>query len=464
MIENFSLKKIFKKKKIKTRFCPEPSGFLHIGHLKNFYINYLIAEKTKGEINIRIDDSNPEKIKKKYEKNIPIEIFKLNFKKRIKITKTSFYFIRMYKITKKFIKVGLAYVDSQKKNIFIERRGSYKKKGIDSCFRNRTVFENLYFLKKMKKGLFNLGENIVRLKIKMDSRNMYMRDPVIYRIKKDKKKKTIFPNYDFCNSICDRIERINYSICSKEFENNKKLYNFIINKYNDIYKKNHLCEQIELSRLDIEGEKLQKRKIKSLIKKKKIINWGDIRLLTLRGMRNKGYSNGVIKDIVKMTGFTKSNCKIKKEQLKDVIIRRMKKEVKKKVFVIFKPIKIKDIKKRDFFFVEKKKKIKFTYHLKNRLFFFLKKKRNIILCKSLLDKSKKRGESFLEKSKKNKSLKFYLIKDNKIISRYGFLNTKKLENKELIIINKIGFFKTIIKNGRFSFFEVESFPERKKYL
>ncbi|UOQ27858.1 Glutamine--tRNA ligase (Gln-tRNA) [Candidatus Vidania fulgoroideae] len=462
MIENFSLKRILKKRKIRTRFCPEPSGFLHIGHLKNFYINYVIAKKTKGKINIRIDDSNPEKIKKKYEKNIPIEIFKLNFKKRIKITKTSFYFKRMYKITKKFIKVGLAYVDSQKKSIFIEKKGNYSRKGVNSCFRNRTVLENLYFLKKMKKGLFNIGESTVRLKIKMDSDNIYMRDPVIYRIKEKKKKKTIFPNYDFCNSICDRIERINYSICSKEFENNKKLYNFIIKKYNNIYKKDHSCRQIELSRLEIEGEKLQKRKIKNLIKRKKIANWGDIRLLTLRGMKNRGYSNKVIKDIVKMTGFTKSNCKIRKEKVKEVVIRRMKGEVQKKIFVIFKPIKIKDIKKKDFFFVEKKKKIKYIYNLRDESLFFLKKKNNIIICISFFNKKKKK-ERFLKRSKKNMFLKFYLIKKNKITSKYGFLSTEKLENRELVIINKLGFFKTIVKNGRFSFFEVESFP-KKKYL
>ncbi|UOQ33076.1 Glutamine--tRNA ligase (Gln-tRNA) [Candidatus Vidania fulgoroideae] len=458
MIENFFLKKILEEKKIRTRFCPEPSGFLHIGHLKNFYVNYTIAKKTKGKINIRIDDSNPERTKKRFEKNIPIEIFKLGFKKKIKITKTSFYFKRMFKIAKKFIKSKLAYIDSQNRKHFLKNKGEYKKKGINSCFRKRTILENLYIFKKMKSGLFNPGENIARLRINMKSKNTCMRDPVIYRIKKKKGITNMYPNYDFCNSICDRIERINFSVCSKEFENNRELYYFIVEKYNNFYKKKHICKQIELSRLKIEGKDLQKRKIKELIKKKKIINWGDVRLLTLRGMRNRGYSNEVIKDIIKVTGFTKSNYNIKKKQVKKIIIKRMSREIKRKIVAIFKPIRIKDIKnEKNGFFVEKKKRVSFIYNIGKLSFFFLKKKESLILCVSFSKKNGVKKEYFLKENGKNKLLKLYIIKRDKIYVKSGIFCDKNFKNEEILQINKIGFFKTIIKDKKISFFEVESF-------
>ncbi|MGX7583060.1 glutamate--tRNA ligase family protein [Candidatus Vidania fulgoroideorum] len=448
---NSLLKEIIKKKKIKTRFCPEPSGFLHVGHLKNFYINYFVSKKTNGKINIRLDDSNPNNVKKKFLKNIPIEIFKLGFKKKIKITRTSFYFKRMYKITKKFIKNNDVYIDTQNKIKYEFNKGNYFRKGIDSNFKNRKKIENLYLFKKMKNGIFKVGEATARLKIKMNSKNICMRDPVIYRLKNVKKKKKIFPTYDFCNSICDRLEKINYSICSKEFENNKDLFNYIINKYNILFKKNHICYQIELSRINIEGIKLQKRKIKNLITEKKIKNWGDIRLLTLQGMKNRGYSNDAIKDIVRYTGFTNTNCKIKKKDIKEIVIKRMRKQITKNIDVFINPVKITNILNNKTILVEKKKPF---FYVKKGFFFFLKKKKktNIyIKCKSLVNKN---TTKYL-KSNKIIKLKIYNIINNKINTRIGICDNKNIFIKnEIIEIRNFGIFR-VKKQKPLSIFEIE---------
>lgn len=459
---NSLLKKICNsKKKTRTRFCPEPSGFLHLGHLKNFYINYYLSKKTKGKINIRIDDSNPNKIKKKFTKNIPIEIFKLGFKKKIKITKTSFYFKRIYKITKKFIKKKIVYIDTQVKEKFYLNKGNYKRTGKNTAFYKRSIKENLYLIKKMNKGIFINGEAIVRLKICMNSKNMNMRDPVIYRIIKNNKNNNIFPTYDYCNSLCDRIEKINYSICSKEFENNRKLYNLIISKYNKIFKKKYKCKQIELSRLNIEGIELQKRKIRNLIKKKYIKNWGDIRLFTLRGMINRGYSNNAIKDIVKYTGFTKTNSKIKKIQIKKIIIKRMSKEIKTAINVVINPIKLISIGKDNLeIFIEKKKILNYIYFFKNLkesfYFFYIKKTKNVFLYIKINFKKKIKKTNFIIKNKKVKKVVLYRILNNKIIKQNGILNKKKIPLK--VQIKKIGIFKFINKKKHNPIlFEIESF-------
>ncbi|MGX7577272.1 glutamate--tRNA ligase family protein [Candidatus Vidania fulgoroideorum] len=284
---------------IVTRFAPEPSGVLHLGHLKCIYINYNIAKIYNGTFFLRIDDSNIKKKKQKYCKNILklLKEFKINF-----YYSSSIKFFNLYIFAKKIIKFNKAYIDSQKYKQFKKNKGTFKIKAKTSVFKKRSIKENIYLFKKMYKKKFKEKEMFLRMKIKKTS-NINIRDPIIFRIKSS----IACPTYDFSNSILDRIDYVTFSICTKEFENNKNLYLFYIKLYNNITNNKFFPKQIEFSKLKIKNYNLSKRKIKRQIKKNNL-KWNNVNLLTVCGLKKRGYSIKKLILLLKNNTFSKNNC------------------------------------------------------------------------------------------------------------------------------------------------------------
>ncbi|WP_343188977.1 glutamine--tRNA ligase [Buchnera aphidicola (Chaitoregma tattakana)] len=327
--------------KIKTRFPPEPNGYLHIGHAKSIFTNFNIAKTYNGTCNLRFDDTNPYKEKKKYINFIKEDIKWLGYKWHGNEKYCSNYFEKFYKYAMILIKKGLAYVDNLNNKEIKIYRGSLTKKGINSPFRSRKIEENIMLFKKMKKGVFKEGYSCLRAKINMSSKRIILRDPVLYRIIKLKKhfktinKWCIYPTYDFSHCISDYIEKVTHSICTLEFQDNKILYNWIL-KNIDVKKK---PKQYEFARLNIEYSVLSKRKIKFLIEKKIIKEWSDPRLLTISGLRNRGYTPNSIKKFCYNVGLTKKENYIQFSFLEHCIRSDLDKKVNRAMAILY-PIKV----------------------------------------------------------------------------------------------------------------------------
>ncbi|CUR53249.1 glutamine--tRNA ligase [Buchnera aphidicola] len=318
-IKNNFIKNIIKKdllkypeKKINTRFPPEPNGYLHLGHAKSIFLNFNLAKMYNGTCNLRFDDTNPKKENIKYIKSIKKDIKWLGYNWNKKIRFSSDYFQDFYKYAIILIKKKLAYVDQLNKLQIKELRGTLLKKGINSPYRNQTIQENLSLFEKMKNGFFKEGQVCLRAKIDMNSSSLIMRDPVLYRIlykshHQTKKKWCIYPTYDFSHCISDALEGITYSLCTLEFLENKKLYNWILKKLS--FKKN-VPQQYEFSRLNLEYTVLSKRKLQLLLNKKIIKSWDDPRMPTISGFRKKGYTANSINNFCEKIGFTKQESMI----------------------------------------------------------------------------------------------------------------------------------------------------------
>ncbi|CAL4322587.1 glutamine--tRNA ligase/YqeY domain fusion protein [Buchnera aphidicola] len=327
-------------KKINTRFPPEPNGFLHIGHAKSIYLNFNIAKTYHGKCNLRFDDTNPKDEKKKFVHAIKKDIQWLGYLKNKKIFYASEYFKKMYKYAIKLIKKNLAYVDQLSKKEIKKYRGTLKKKGINSPYRNRSIKKNLTLFKKMKNRKFKSGEMCLRAKINMKSNNIVMRDPVLYRIKnishyRTKKKWCIYPTYDFSQCLSDAIEKITYSLCSLEFLDNKELYTWILNNLNI---KNQ-PKQYEFSRLNLEYTVLSKRKLKDLVKKKIVEGWNDPRMPTLSGLKRRGYTPQSIRNFCKKIGISKKNHLIELKLLEHCVRKDLNK-ISHRFMAVINPIKI----------------------------------------------------------------------------------------------------------------------------
>ncbi len=329
-----------KYKKIITRFPPEPNGYLHIGHIKSIYINFNISKKFNGKFYLRFDDTNPKTEKKIYIKNIKKEIKWLKFKWNGKEKYSSDYFKIYYNYAIELIKKKLAYVDELSIKKIKKYRGKLNKPGKKSPYRNRKIKENILLFNKMKNGYIKEGKMCLRAKINMKSKNILMRDPIIYRIKKNKHPKTknkwcIYPMYDFAHCIADSIEKISHSICTLEFQNNKNLYNWVLNNISI----KHKPKQYEFSRLNITHNITSKRKINELIKKKIISGWDDPRLLTISGMKNRGYTPNSIKNFCKSLGISKQESIINYSILENSIRKELNK-ITPRLMGIINPIKI----------------------------------------------------------------------------------------------------------------------------
>ncbi len=324
---------------IQTRHPPEPSGYLHIGHARNIYINYGTALKYGGVCNLRYDDTNPLKEKQEFVDALQEDVLWLGYKWD-NIYYATDYFQQNYEIAVKLIKEGKAYVCDLSPEELSAYRGTLTEPGKNSPYRDRSIEENLDLFERMKNGEFEMGERCLRAKIDMASPNMNMRDPVIYRIQyldhqRIGRSWNIYPSYDFSHPLDDCIEGVTHSICGLEFEDHRPLYNWVVENSG---LKNH-SRQIEYSNLLIRGELSGKRNIKKLVEEGVVCGWDDPRLMTLRGLRRRGVLPESLIDFVKAAGFAKTTTICERSML-DYFIRNTLNEKSKRVMAILKPVKL----------------------------------------------------------------------------------------------------------------------------
>ena len=305
--------------KVATRFPPEPNGYLHIGHAKSICLNFGLARDYNGTCNLRFDDTNPEKEDMEYINSIQNDVKWLGFK-WTNICHSSDYFDRLYGYAIELIQKGLAYVDELTPEQIREYRGTLKEPGKNSPYRDRSVEENLKLFEQMKEGKFKEGEVCLRAKIDMASPFICMRDPVIYRVRFaqhaiTKDKWCIYPMYDFTHCISDAIEGITHSICTLEFQDNRRLYDWVL-EHISIETRPH---QYEMSRLNLEGSITSKRKLNLLVKEGIVDGWDDPRLTTISGLRRRGYTPASIREFCRRIGVTKQDNVVEMSALESCI-------------------------------------------------------------------------------------------------------------------------------------------------
>lgn len=295
-------------KEVCTRFPPEPNGYLHIGHTKAMCIDFGIAMKYGGKCNLRFDDTNPSKEDVEYVDAIIEDIKWMGFDFGDRIYYGSDYSDQIYEYAVKLIKKGLAYVDDLSVDQIREYRGTLTEPGKESPWRNRSIEENLDLFERMKNGEFESGEKVLRAKIDMASPNINMRDPVIYRIKKEHHHRTgdkwcIYPMYDFAHPLQDAIEGITHSLCSIEYVDHRPLYDWVIEKC-EIENPPH---QYEFARLNVNYTVMSKRKLRELVENGYVSGWDDPRMPTLCGLRRRGFTAESIKRFIDLVGVSRTN-------------------------------------------------------------------------------------------------------------------------------------------------------------
>ena len=295
------------KGRVRTRFPPEPNGYLHIGHAKSICLNFGIAEEYKGKCNLRFDDTNPSKEEEEYVKSIIENVKWLGFDWEDRLFFGSDYFDQMHEYAVQLIKKGKTYVDDLSAEDISNLRGTLTKPGVESFYRDRPVEENLELFEKMKNGEFGDGEKVLRAKIDMAHPNLNMRDPVMYRIlhashHRQVDKWCIYPMYDWAHGLEDSIEGITHSICTLEFENHRPLYDWFLDELGVYHP-----QQIEFARLNLTYTVMSKRMLKELVDGKYVNGWDDPRLPTISGMRRRGYSPASIRSFCSRIGVAKVN-------------------------------------------------------------------------------------------------------------------------------------------------------------
>jgi glutaminyl-tRNA synthetase len=298
-----------KHEQVHTRFPPEPNGYLHIGHAKSICLNFGLAEDYKGLCNLRFDDTNPAKEDMEYVDSIKQDVQWLGFQWAGDICYSSNYFDQFYAYATELIEKGLAYVCFLNSEESREYRGSLKEPGKDSPCRDTSVEENLALFSKMKNGEFKEGECVLRAKIDMASSFMCMRDPTLYRVRFETHHQTgdkwcIYPMYDFAHCISDAIEHITHSLCTLEFQDNRRLYDWVLDHLDDFSKPDR-PHQYEFSRLNLEYTVMSKRKLHQLVDDKLVEGWNDPRMPTISGMRRRGYTPASIRDFAERIGISK---------------------------------------------------------------------------------------------------------------------------------------------------------------
>ncbi|WP_457748143.1 glutamine--tRNA ligase/YqeY domain fusion protein [Sulfurimonas sp.] len=327
--------------KIVTRFPPEPNGFPHIGHAKSISLNFGIAKDYDGLCNLRMDDTNPTKEDIAYVEALKDAVEWLGFKFDGDVRYTSDYFETLYGYAQKLIKMGKAYVDSVDEERMKELRGTVTSAGKRSEFAKRSVEENLELLEKMKNGEFKDGEHILRAKIDMASSNMKMRDPLLYRIRHAEhfragNRWSIYPMYDFAHCLSDYIEGVTHSFCTLEFENNRELYDWILDTLELEPPRPY---QYEFARLNINYTVMSKRKLLELVEKKIVSGWDDPRLPTIAGYKRRGYTPESILNFCESIGIAKANSIVDVSQLEFAIRDDLNQKVPR-VMAVLKPLKV----------------------------------------------------------------------------------------------------------------------------
>ncbi|ANP75921.1 glutamine--tRNA ligase [Vibrio crassostreae 9CS106] len=305
---------------VHTRFPPEPNGYLHIGHAKSICLNFGIAQDYQGQCNLRFDDTNPEKEDVEYVESIKNDVSWLGFEWSGDICYSSNYFDTLYAYAVELINKGLAYVDELSPDQIREYRGTLKEPGKASPYRDRSPEENLALFEKMRDGGFEEGKACLRAKIDMSSSFMVMRDPVIYRVRfahhhQTADKWCIYPMYDFTHCISDALEGITHSICTLEFQDNRRLYDWVLDNITID------CQprQYEFSRLNLEYTVMSKRKLNQLVVENLVQGWDDPRMPTISGLRRRGFTSSSIREFCKRIGVTKQENMIEFGSLESCI-------------------------------------------------------------------------------------------------------------------------------------------------
>ena len=296
---------------IKTRFPPEPNGYLHIGHAKSICLNFGTAADYDGYCNLRFDDTNPTKEDIEYVNSIKKDVEWLGFNWDGEVKFSSSYFDIFYQYAEELISKGLAYVCFLSVDETREYRGTLKKPGKNSPYRDTSIEENLTLFRKMKSRGFKEGECVLRAKIDMSSSFMCMRDPTLYRIRFETHHQTnddwcIYPMYDFAHCLSDAIEGVTHSICTLEFQDNRRIYDWTLENLDD-FNTSSRPHQYEFSRLNLEYATTSKRKLKLLVDNNYVNSWNDPRMPTISGLRRRGYTAASIRDFSERIGVSKVN-------------------------------------------------------------------------------------------------------------------------------------------------------------
>jgi glutaminyl-tRNA synthetase len=325
--------------RVHTRFPPEPNGYLHIGHAKAICISFGIARDYNGLCNLRLDDTNPEKEESEYVNSIIEDVRWLGFDWGDRLYYASDYFEKLYAYAVRLIELGKAYVCDLNADEIRETRGTLTAPGKDSPFRNRSVKESLGLFARMRNGEFADGSKTLRAKINMSDARIIMRDPVLYRIYREHHHRTldawcIYPMYDFAHCLSDSIERITHSICTLEFENNRPLYDWILDALGAYHP-----QQIEFARLNLSNTVLSKRKLLELVKEKKVDGWDDPRMPTISALRRRGYTPSSIRNFCENIGVAKADSIVDIGVLENSIREELNKTAPRAMAVI-RPLKL----------------------------------------------------------------------------------------------------------------------------
>lgn len=327
--------------RVHTRFPPEPNGYLHIGHAKSICLNFGVADENEGGVcNLRFDDSNPEKESLEYVEAIKEDVRWLGFDWEDRLFFASDYYQQLYDFAVYLINAGKAYVESLSPDEIREYRGTLTSPGKESPDRTRSIEENLELFEKMRAGEFEDGKYILRAKIDMASPNMNLRDPAIYRIKRSHHYRTgdewcIYPMYDFTHGISDALEGITHSLCTLEFEDHRPLYDWFLDQLEIP------ChpQQIEFSRLNLNYTVTSKRKLNELVTGGDVEGWDDPRMLTIAGMRRRGYTAAAIRDFCERIGVTKNDTVLDMSVLENCVREDLDKTTRR-VMGVLNPLRV----------------------------------------------------------------------------------------------------------------------------
>ncbi len=325
--------------RVHTRFPPEPNGYLHIGHAKSICLNFGLAAEFGGKTNLRFDDTNPEKEEQEYVDSIITDARWLGANWEDRMFYASDYFDQLHAWAVQLIKAGKAYVDDLGAEEVRKYRGSLTEPGVESPYRNRSVEENLDLFERMRQGEFPDGSRILRAKIDMESPNLNLRDPVMYRILHASHHRTgdkwcIYPMYDFAHGQSDSLEQITHSICTLEFEDHRPLYNWFIQQLG-IFP----SQQIEFDRLNLTYTLLSKRKLLQLVQEGRVRGWDDPRMPTISGIRRRGYTPQAIRNFCAAIGVSKTNGIIDLAMLEHFVREDLNKQAPR-AMVVLRPLRV----------------------------------------------------------------------------------------------------------------------------
>jgi len=321
--------------RVQTRFPPEPNGYLHIGHAKAITVDFGTADDFDGICNLRLDDTNPDTEETEFVESIVADIEWLGYRPAA-VLHASDYFDQLYEWAEYLIGKGLAYVDDQDTETISAQRGGFGKPGVDSPYRNRTVAENLGLFRRMRDGEFADGEKVLRAKIDMNSENMALRDPVMYRIRHSHHFRTgdrwcLYPTYDWAHGQSDAIEGVTHSICTLEFDTHRPLYDWYLSQ---LPLTATAPKQIEFARLEFTHTVTSKRRLAKLVADGIVDGWDDPRMPTLSGLRRRGYPAAAIRGFCREIGTTRTNSRQNIEALEAYVRRELNATAQRRMAVL----------------------------------------------------------------------------------------------------------------------------------